>query len=105
MATNEEIILAREHLGERIPVGGDATQTMFSDVEIGALIDRNSSVSGAVAEGWQIKAAEFASLVDTAEGTSKRAMSDLYDHALRMAAQFGGGSSSGVTRVFKLERS
>lgn len=77
----------RELIGERVTAGSTEADTMFTDLEIGEILDRNGgSISATVAEAWRIKAAAFASLVDTSEGTSKRAMSDLHENALRMAA-------------------
>lgn len=78
MSTPSEELRAR--LGERIPEGGTEEDTMFSNAEI---LDLLSYGDRAEEEGWRRKAAEFASLVDTAEGTARRAMSDLHAHALR----------------------
>lgn len=100
----------RELLGERIPVGGTAEDTMFTDAQIEQLLtDHDNDLDEAVGHGWKIKAAEFANLVDTAEGTSKRSMSDLHQHALRMAASFGvlvtGLNTTGRTRIRQITRS
>jgi hypothetical protein len=97
----------RQLLGEEVPLGGSDTDTLFKDEQIEALLLDNESTDAAVAEGWRIKAAKFASLVDTAEGTSKRAMSDLHKNALAMAEEFGGGSAGGSgarTRQHKIVR-
>lgn len=105
MATNAEIV--RQKLAETIPNGGTAADTMFSDAEITDLLSRNGDdVDKAVYEGWGIKAANFAGFVDSAEGTSKRSMSDLHQHALRMANSFNssGTGSTGVTRIRPIVR-
>lgn len=105
MATDAEIV--RERLGERLPEGGNDSDTNFSDAQILDLLTRNGNVlDRAVAEGWSIKAGIYADLVDTAEGTSKRSMSDLHAHALRMAEQYGGGTETTrkQTRIHKLGR-
>jgi hypothetical protein len=96
MATNPERV--RDLLGEQIPLGGHASDTMFTDEKIAdLLLQAGDNVEAAVAEGWRIKAANYADLVDTAEGTSKRSMSDLHEHALRMAATYS--SESGGVRA------
>ena len=94
----------RQLLGEEIPIGGSDTDTLFLDGQIDDLLVTEGSVDAAVAEGWRIKAAKLATLVDTAEGTSKRAMSDLHKNALAMFESYTGGASAGKTRIHKLER-
>lgn len=98
----------RELIGETIPAGGTEADTMFTDVQIQAWIDATSDTDSAVVVGWRAKAAAYADLVDTAEGTSKRSMSDLLDHALKMIESYtGSGSgviSSGRTRIHTIVR-
>jgi hypothetical protein len=97
----------RQLLGEEVPLNGVDTDTLFTEEQIEGLIFDNESTDAAVAEGWRIKAAKFASLVDTAEGTSKRAMSDLHKNALAMAEVFGGtdaGGGGARTRQHKIVR-
>lgn len=100
MATDAERI--RALLGESIPVGGTDADTAFTDDQIDDLLETQGTVHLAVAEGWRIKAANYAELVDTAEGTSKRAMSDLHKNALAMVDSYAppdsGNNVSGVTR-------
>ena len=106
MATNPERV--RDLLGEDIPEGGVESDTMFTNAKITDLLAQaNDDVNAAVAEGWRIKAAKYADLVDTSEGTSKRAMSDLHTHALRMAATYGvseATSTTGRTRTRAIVR-
>jgi hypothetical protein len=104
-ATDAEVL--RERLGESIPSGGSDADTGFTDQQITDLLARNSTLNKAVEEGWQIKAAKYADLVDTAEGTTKRDFSDLHQNALRMAASYGdsGGGATARTRVHKIKRS
>lgn len=101
MATPSENL--RAVLGERIPALGTEADTMFTDAELLDLL----AIYGedAEIEGWRRKAAEFASLVDTTEGTSKRAMSDLHSQALAQikALQAGNAGKAG-TRLYKLRR-
>lgn len=99
----------RELLGETIPAGGTEADTLFTDAQIQGWIDATSDTDSAVVVGWRAKAAKYADLVDTAEGTSKRSLSDLLDHALKMIDLYGGGNGGGgigggATRIYPLER-
>lgn len=107
MATPAERV--RALLGEPIPLGGVDTDTMFTDAQILDLLAvAADDVEAAVVEGWRQKAAAYASLVDTQEGTSKRAMSDLHANALRMVQSLTGPTaiigSSGRTRSRQIVR-
>lgn len=97
----------RELLNEDIPVGGTEEDTLFTDAQIQGWIDATSNTDSAVVIGWRAKAAKYADLVDTAEGTSKRAMSDLHAHALAMLKSYTDtsvGGLGGVTRQHKIVR-
>lgn len=91
--------LLRSLLGERIPEGGSASDTMFTDLEIQEFLDRSTAAEGdinlAAYYGWVSKAAELANLVDTAEGSSKREMGQLHDNALAQIKYYEG--LTGVT--------
>lgn len=109
MATDAERV--RELIGESIPQGGTAADTMFTDAQILDWLATEATVKSAAVHGWRLKAAEYAELVDTAEGTSKRSMSDLHKNALAMAAALDGsdddgdsGSVPGRTRVRQIVR-
>lgn len=59
-------------------------------------------------DGWRIKAAYYADLVDVTEGNASRAMSDLHDHALLMMKTYErsrGGPTEGRTRIGRIVRS
>lgn len=86
MATIAEV---RELINEDIPVGGTEADTLFTDVQVQAWIDATTTTDSAVVLGWRAKAAKYSDLVDTAEGTSKRAMSDLLANALKMLKLYG----------------
>lgn len=106
MATEAERVLLRKFLGD-LPVAG--ADPFFTDPELDDLIAEFSTLELAAAKGWRIKAASYAELVDTAEGTSKRAMSDLHKNALAMVTSFdpptvGGSGSSGRTRSHPIVR-
>ena len=103
MATDAERV--RSRLGERIPEGGSEADTLFTNQEIQDLLD-GRSIEEAVLEGWKTKAGLLSDLVDTAEGTSKRAMSDLHANALRMVASMETSLGLGTrrTRLHRLGR-
>lgn len=95
-------------LGESIPPGGSANDTMFTEAQIADFLDLgNGSVERAVYEGWRAKAANFASLVDVTEGNASRAFSDLLKHANDMVktyARSSSGPTEGRTRIGKIVR-
>lgn len=95
-------------LGEPIPEGGSADETLFSDTEIqDLLIQAGGNLDRAAYEGWRNIAAHWAQLVNTADGNASRAMSDLHDHALKMVALYARSSSGpteGRTRIGRITR-
>lgn len=105
MAVTEENRL-RKLLGESIPTGGTAADTLFSDEEISDLLSRHTTVENSLGEGWEMKAAALADLVTTVEGSSQRKLSDLHDHAIAQAKYYRGGSGgAGTTRIATVARS
>jgi hypothetical protein len=60
---------------------------VYTDGLVGPLID-SLGVNGAAAVIWREKAAKYASMVNTTEAGSSRSMSDLYTHAMEMAAMY-----------------
>jgi len=81
----------RALLGETIPVGGDAADTMFSDDEIEDLLEKGFGDPNAAAYyGWMEKAANYAALVNVNEGNAARELSDLQRQAIRMADRYVG---------------
>lgn len=106
MATTQERV--RRLLAEVIPTGGTDADTLFTNVAIDDLLTENGGdVELAAAQGWREKSAMLAELVDTAEGTSKRAMSDLHKNALAMVEMYSGrsGTTAARTRSLPIERS
>jgi len=90
----------RLYLGERIPATGSDADTLFTDAELAQLIaDANNDWASALSDGWSAKVAAYANLVDTAEGTAKRALSDLHDHALKMVEFYQPGGTGGSTQA------
>ena len=96
-ATIADVNRLRSLLGERIPAGGSDEDTLFDHAEILELFT-DRTFDEALLEGWRQKAAELANLVDTAEGTSKRANSDLSKNALAMVAALEEAGTGGSTR-------
>jgi hypothetical protein len=88
------------YLGERIPADGTEADTLFTDAELSQLItDSSGDWSNVLSDGWAAKVAAYAGLVDTAEGTAKRALSDLHEHALKMAEFYQPGGTGGSTQA------
>ena len=104
---SDEVTQLRGLLGERIPSGGNESDTMFSDVELQEMLDKaNQDMDRAAYEGWRAKAAEFANLVDTTEGNYSRKFGQLLDNANTMARLYSraGGSVEGRTRIGRIRR-
>lgn len=79
----------RALLGESVPVGGDETNTMFSDAEIDDFVEQGvDDVYASAYWGWIEKAANYSRLVDVNEGNAARSLSDLHRQALRMITRF-----------------
>lgn len=93
----------RALLGESIPAGKTASDTLLSDDVIDDLLQRyEDNPLAARGEGWELKAALLSTLVDTTEGGSSRRLSQQHAAALKQAAAFG--ANSGTTRVHRLRR-
>lgn len=90
------------------PVPLDGSDPMFEDpVLLDILQQAGNDPERAAADGWTIKAAKYASLVDVTEGNASRAMSDLHGHALTMVKQFqrsSTGPTEGRTRIGRIRR-
>jgi hypothetical protein len=66
----------------------EPTQEPFSDQRLSLILVAAGSLPKAAAEVWTQKAASYADLTDVQEGSSSRALSQLYRQALTMAASF-----------------
>lgn len=81
----------RALIGEPIPAGGSAADTMFSAEEIEDFLEEGfSDVNAAAYYGWREKAANYANMVNVNEGNAAREMSDLHRQALRMMDRYVG---------------
>lgn len=105
MAMSDEERL-RSYLGEMIPVGGSATDTLFSEDQIDDLLTRHGTPEAARREGWEWKAAVLANLVTTVEASSTRKLSDAHRAALNELERLGpaGSSTTGKTTVHRISR-
>ena len=82
MATTDDVARLRRLTNE-------PTTATYSDLVFSGMIDTAGSVDAAATEVWREKAASYAGLVDTTEGSSSRKMSQLRDAALKMAEIYG----------------
>jgi len=73
----------RRKIGEDVPSGGTADDTLFSDEEIQEILDENPIWESAVRVAWETKATRLSNLTDVNEGGSRRPLSQLHDKALK----------------------
>lgn len=101
-----EVTALRMRIGERIPAGGTADDTMFSEAELQAIVNNNSTPDGAALEAWEAKRAELANLVNVTDGAASRALSDAFAHADDMVVYYTRkvNGRSGRTRIGKIIR-
>jgi hypothetical protein len=86
LSPNERL---RRMVGERIPPGGDETNTLFLEEEITDLIAAaNDDLNVAALAGWYAKMAEFAKLVDAAESGTEKKLSQMFKNAEMMVKHF-----------------
>lgn len=108
MATTAERLKLRGKIGETIPPGGTASDTLVTDMQIDEWIDGSSSLDAAAVEGWEYKLNHWAGLVNVSDGASARALSDLMEHGNARLAYYLRklqGFNRTRTRVGKIVRS
>lgn len=81
MATPADVLRLR-----RLADASDTT--LYPSQDLSDRIDAAGTVEAAAADLWREKAAQYAALVDTTEGTSSRKLSQLQSQALAMAKQY-----------------
>lgn len=81
MATSTDIARLRR-------LADAADTTAYPSQDLSDRIDAAGSVEQAAADIWREKAAQYAALVDTTEGSSSRKLSQLRSAALEMASQY-----------------
>lgn len=64
--------------------------TTKTDEELWLIFEAAGSLNTAAADIWEEKAAGYAELIDTKEGSSTRNLGDLYEQALKMAGHYRG---------------
>lgn len=98
----------RQFLGEDVPAGGSVDDTLFTNEEIQDLIDQaGNNLERAAYEGWRVKAARLASLVDTTEGNAQRKFSQLRASAesmIKLYQRSSEGPTEGRARVGRIVR-
>jgi len=108
MALTEEQRL-RLSLGEVVPEGGSAEDTLFSDEEIKSFLENGGgSFERSCWEGWRAKAAALSNLVNVTDGNASRSFSDLLKNAEGMVSMYeraSSGLTEGRTRIGRIVRS
>lgn len=107
-APTPDALAVRAYLGERIPDGGTATDTLFSDAEIAELLDEQGSVAAAVADGWVRKAATYANLTNVSDRGRSMTLGQLRDNAQRQAEWWqrqadAGAAGTGTGSVYRYQ--
>jgi hypothetical protein len=78
---------------------------MFSHAAVTALLARNTGdVRSATVEGWGIKAARYAAMVDVSDGSDTRQMSQLHRQAVAEWQRWSGTTPGGGTRIYQIKR-
>ena len=98
----------RQLLGDTIPPGQHETDCFFGSDEISdLLLNSNGNLERAAVEGWRVKAAAYADLVNVTEGNAVREMAGLHKNALAQIKYYErttSGTSSGRTRIGHIVR-
>lgn len=81
MATSQDIAELRRLIAEQTP-------ETYTDAELSTRLDAATDTRSLASVIWTEKAARYAELVDVQEGSSKRALGDLYEQSIAMAKQF-----------------
>lgn len=98
MATEDELAQLRRMVDDV------SSPQDYTDEVLSAYVEANGGdLRSAAASIWREKAAKYVKLVDVQEGTSRRSLSAMLDHALAMAkdlegTEVPGESSSPTTR-------
>lgn len=94
---SEETDRLRLLLGEQIPEGGNEQDTFFTELQVQSLLDNNgNSMNLAAVEGWTMKMARYARLIDMDEAGAARKLSQKYRQAREMSNFFIKLSDNGA---------
>lgn len=96
MATVAELARLRDMINEIDNTNGwtdERLETYLTQTSTGDVINLRAAASAI----WEAKAAEAADLVDVTESSSSRRLSQFFEHAQKMAAQYGATTTPTVT--------
>jgi hypothetical protein len=107
MPETTEVTALRLRLGEAIPEGGTSADTLFSEEQLQAIVDTTDSSDAAALEGWEIKRAHLANLVNITDGAAARELGQLFEHANEMVDDYSRKINGriGRTRIGRITRS
>lgn len=107
MPETTEVTALRLRLGESIPADGTAADTMFSEEQLQSIVDTTETADEAALEGWEIKKAALANLVNVTDGAASRELGMLFDHAVEMVDSYSKKINGriGRTRIGRITRS
>lgn len=95
-------------LGETIPEGGTASETLVTEQQLQAwLTASNNDMNRAAYKGWVWKMAHWANLVNVTDGAAIRNLGDLMAHGetmVKMFARLTENPSRNRSRVGKISR-
>jgi len=103
-ATQANLRQLRLKIGELVAEG---EESLFTDDDLAEILRTSPHMERAAYEGWRIKAAHFANLVDVVDGAASRKFSDLLDNARGMMATYlkaPAGPSDGRSRIGRIVR-
>jgi hypothetical protein len=80
MASEDQIAQLRQMVAEPDDSNG------WDDDRLAAIIDDNETLNAAASAVWNLKAGEYATLVDVSESGSSRKLGDLRKNAMEMGA-------------------
>lgn len=90
-------------------LGGAAVGDLSPD-QLLAIIETSPTMNSAAATLWTMHASATAGLIDVAEGSSRRALGDLHEQAIKMAVHFRTldtlptAAASGDTSTYPIRR-
>jgi hypothetical protein len=90
MATADVILAFRLMIDE-------SDESVYTDLLLSDRIDAATSQNALAKAIWLEKAARFSRMVDMQEGTSRRSLSQMMDHALLMSRSFAAAEDSEIT--------
>ena len=93
VATVAELAQLRDMIDEPDMEGGWTDERLNLFIENARNTNGSTNLRVAAARIWEVKAAEVSQLTDVTESASSRRNSQVFDHALQMAANFSATST------------